>query len=107
MLRAEEEEFDSTTVLQKKEQELIKNIEAINAVLKTEEWQVLKGRIFEGVVENLEKRLKLEAEKKELDNPELYSLQGQIAWAKTYADLGKLVERFKIELLGIKKQYAK
>src|SRR3990167_10034279 len=107
MLRAEEEEFDSTTVLQKKEQELIKNIEAINAVLKTEEWQVLKGRIFEGVVENLEKRLKLEAEKKELDNPELYRLQGQIAWAKTYADLGKLVERFKIELLGIKKQYAK
>lgn len=99
----EEEEIDRTPWLREKEQELVKNIEAIHAVLKTDEWSTLKGRIFDGVLESLERRLVQEAEKKEVNNPELYRLQGQIAWAKTYADLGKLAERFKTELSGIKK----
>lgn len=99
----DEEEIDRTPWLRQKEVELVKNIEAINAVLKTEEWQTLRELMFDGLLAGLEKRLIQEAEKKEVDNPELYRLQGQIAWAKTYANLGKLVERFKTELSAIKK----
>lgn len=82
---------------------VIKKIEAIDAVLKTREWGVLRQEIFDGVLENLERLLKLESEKREIDSAEMYRLQGQIAWARVYTDLTKLSNKLKDELVNIKK----
>lgn len=100
----EKPEFDRTPWLRQREGELVQIIEAINKVASSGEWKVLKSAIFEGLEESLEKRMRMETEKDELNQPEIHRLQGQLIWAKKYSDFSKLSEFFKIELQGIRKQ---
>lgn len=98
------EEKPDKSFLRERQTQLVKIIEAIEAVNKTSEWQILNELIWKDGLQTLEKRLSNEALKKELDNPEIYRLQGQIAWAKRYSDLNKLVEAYKVELNNITKK---
>lgn len=100
----EEEIVDTAPILRQRQTELLKIVEAIGEVAKTDQWKVLKELIFDGVVEALEKRMKVESTKAELNSPEIYRLNGQLAWAKRYSDLNKLVEAYKIELNNITKK---
>lgn len=89
--------------LNKKQGELIQIIKAIEEIKTSEEWSSLKSLIFAGLVQNLENRLKFESEKIELDEAIIHQIQGQLLWARKYADLDKLAESYRIELSGIKK----
>ena len=82
--------------------ELVKIVEALRRVADSEDWHVLKKLVFDGVIETLERQLKSEAQKAEVVTPELYRLQGQLVWARKYADLHKLSEFFKNQVEGIK-----
>lgn len=97
-------QVDRTPWLRNREGELVKIIEAIRMIEKSEEWETLKVHIFIGLVETLDRRLKQEAEKDELNMPEIHRLQGQLIWAKKYSDFHQLAEFFKVELIGIRNQ---
>lgn len=100
----EDKPIDRIPWLREREQVVIKIIEALNRVNESQDWGILRDEIFDGTVENLEKRMKSETDKSELNQSEIHRLQGQLIWARKYADLGSLVEFFKLELVGIRKQ---
>ena len=100
-------EFDRSPWLRQREGELVKIIEAIGKIAETDEWNVLKTHIFAPLEETLEKRLVTEANKLEISDAELHRLQGQLIWAKKYADFKKLAEFFKLELVNVHKQLNK
>lgn len=81
---------------------LVKIVEAIGSLSNTNEWSTLKTYVFDGVVENLEKRLVAEAKKRPLVPEELYQLQGQITWAKRYSNLEELREMYRLELTNVR-----
>lgn len=87
--------------LQIKQGELTQLIEAINRIDSSEDWQKLKKMFLEGVVFNLERQLINESGKKEINLNKMYRLQGELAWAKKYADLKKLAEQFRQQLKGL------
>ena len=95
---------DKVSFLQKQQGELIQIVEAINRIEETEDWKKLKSMLLDGAVKALEKQLLSESSKQEVSIPELYRLQGQLAWAKKYADLKKLSEYFKQQIENIKNQ---
>lgn len=97
-----EETDDNSSFLEKTKGELSQIVEAINRVEATRDWQKLKELVLDGVVQSLERQLRNESEKRELNIPEIYRLQGQLAWAKKYADLKKFSEFFKQQIQNIK-----
>lgn len=104
LISEEEKELERLPWLRQREQEVIVIIEALNRVAASQDWGILRDEIFDGTVENLEKRMRTETDKSELNQSEIHRLQGQLIWARKYADLGSLAEFFKTELVGIRKQ---
>jgi len=84
--------------------ELAQLIEAINAVEANEDWRKLKELFLNGIVDKLERQLRDEAGKKEVNLPNIYRLQGQIEWAKKYTNLKKISDDKRLELENLKKQ---
>lgn len=100
-----EQPADKTELLRQKETELIQIIEALSKVIESREWAVLKDKIFDGVVESLERRLKTEIKKKPLNGPLIHSLNGQIEWAEKYSNLESLAHIYKQELTNVRNQF--
>lgn len=89
--------------LRQKETELVAIIEAITVVSESKEWQLLKEKVFDGVVESLKRRRDTEVEKKPLNGPVIHSLNGQLEWAKKYSNFDSLASIYKQELSNIRK----
>ena len=98
----EEKEDNRLSFLQKQQGESTQLVEAINRVENSDDWRKLKELLLDGVVTSLEKSLRSESEKRELNLPEIYRLQGQLGWARKYTNLGKLVEVKRKEIENIK-----
>ena len=90
--------------LQEKIGELSRLVETLNKVEDNEDWQNLKKLLLDGIVEKLERQLRDEAKKDEVNLPNIYRLQGQIEWAKKYSDLKKFSNDKRLELENLKKQ---
>mgnify|MGYP001582717618 CR=1 FL=1 len=101
---SEEMDMDKVSFLQGQQGELTQIVEVINRIEATEDWKKLKSMLLDGMVKTLEKQLLSEVNKSEIAIPELYRLQGQLAWAKKYADLKKMSEYFKQQIDNIKNQ---
>lgn len=99
-----EEKEDRTSYLQRQKGEITQVVEAINRVESSKDWQKLKKLVLDGILGTIERQLSSEASKKEVNAPELYRLQGQLIWAKKYADLKKLSEFFRQQIESIKIQ---
>jgi hypothetical protein len=102
VLKVEEPEEDRTPWFRARQDELISIIQAIDELEKFKPWRTLSQLVFEGVTENLEKRLQGEAKKDTPNNLEMARINGQLAWAKRYSSLNELSKIFKTELEGIK-----
>lgn len=102
--QGEEINQERISFLQKQQGELSQVIEAIHAVEANSDWQKLKRLVLDGVISTLERQLATEVARKEIDTAEIYRLQGQLVWAKKYADLKKLGEFFKKQVESIKLQ---
>ena len=100
----EEETKDKLSFLQKQQGEFSQIVEAINRVEASQDWQKLKRLVLDGVVTTLEKKVASEASKEEVNTPELYRLQGQLTWARKYADLSKFAEFFRVQISNLKNQ---
>lgn len=96
-------EKDNKPWLRQREGELVKIIEALRAVAQLQDWSSLKTLVFDGVVEKLEKDLLDQARKDNPDKLVMARLNGQLVWAKKFADIGKLSEIFRDELTRIRK----
>lgn len=95
---------DRVESLKKQQGELAQVIEAIHAVESSEDWQKLKRLVLDGVISTLERQLQREAKKDQVDTTSLYRLQGQLVWARKYADLSKLAEFFRTQMDNLKNQ---
>ena len=92
-----EVQVDISPQLRQRERELLEIIEAIRRVSSSEYWQLLKVKVFDGIVDSLHKRLIAEK------NPtEMYRLQGQIVWAEKYSDLEKMTQAYENELKSVR-----
>lgn len=98
------EELDRRDFLEKERGRLAQLVEAINGVMASQDWKKIRSMLLNGVVENLEKSLRDEASKSEVNLPEVYRLQGQLLWARKYVDLRKLVDWYKSQIEHIKNQ---
>ena len=96
--------IDITPTLRAKESNLMAIIESLKIIATNRDWMILQERIFNEVEKNLEKRLLSEAKKRPLDEGEIYSLNGQLIWARKYADLNKMVKDYWNELTNVRKQ---
>ena len=103
-IQLEEKEDSRLSFLQEKQGELAKLIEAINRVEANEDWRKLKDLLLNGVVDKLERQLKDEASRQEVNLPKIYRLQGQIEWARKYSDLKKFSNEKRLEIENLKKQ---
>lgn len=104
VIETDEQTDAKSEALGTRESELVRIIEAIRAVQSSEGWSTLKTLLFDGVQESLEHRLASESQKREIDQPEMYRLQGQIAWARKYADLDVLANSYRLELINVRSQ---
>lgn len=80
---------------------LTRLIEAIDGVLRTKDWQTLEELHFTQETDRVERLLLSEA-KKDLNDREIYRLQGEMKWAKRYADIRKWAEFLKNQLENLK-----
>ena len=99
-----EDSEDRKPILQEKEGEQITIINAIEEVRSSDSWSTLKVKIFDGLVETLNRGIQEEARKETPDTLKLNRLAGQLKWAEKYADLDKLAQVFRLELTNIRKQ---
>lgn len=90
--------------LEREKGRLTQMVEALSRVDASEDWQKLKGLIWDSVIESIEKQIINEVTKDQIDNPELYRLQGQRLWARKYGDLKKLADGYRQQIETIKNQ---
>lgn len=89
----------------REEQTRITNlILAIERLDKSAEWQTVKELLLDGLVEKLKRQVQTEALAPEVSQNNLYRLQGELKWARKYADLNEFASTLKTELEGIKKR---
>lgn len=100
----ESEDTDRASVLERQQGEWTQIVEALNRVESSEDWQKLKRVFLDGVVLTLETQLKQEASKDIVQPEHIYRLQGQLAWARKYADLKKLSEFFRKQVENLNNQ---
>lgn len=98
------EETKSQEPLREREAKLVRTIETLVALSQSNEWSSLKDELFDEALASIELRIRLEAEKPEVNLPDLYRLQGERKWAKRYADPISLVDTYRVELAHIRKQ---
>ena len=103
-IKLEDKEDSRLSFLQEKQGELAKLVEAINRVEANEDWRKLKELFLNEVVDKLERQLRDEAKKEEINLPKLYRLQGQIEWARKYTNLKKISDDKRLEVENLKKQ---
>lgn len=95
---------DIRPILREKEGELITILSAIQGVSETNEWSILKEKVFNGLTATLNREIQSEARKESPDVLKLNRLAGQLKWAEKYSDLSKLEQVFRTELSNIRKQ---
>lgn len=100
-----EEKATNIEALRERETQLVRIIEALEGISHSTEWSTLKTLIFDSLVDSLERQVKYESERKNLDDSEIYRLQGKLSWARKYASLSKLSDEYRLELSNIRKLY--
>jgi len=90
--------------LQEEAGKLAQITETLSRIEASYDWQMLKSSVLDGLVSRLERQLYNVANEKEVNLPELYRLQGQLMWAKKYADLKKLADNYRLQVENIKLQ---
>lgn len=100
----EEFETEQAPIIRQRQEEIVKIIESLQALVINENWKTLKLLFFDGLVAALEARLKSETMQRVINTDELHRLNGQLMWAKRYSDLHKLIDVYKLELTSLKEK---
>ncbi len=84
------------------EARLTRMIEALARLLVSQEWAVLQELHFGRELERVERLLISESKKDLLEDREIYRLQGELKWAKRYADLREWAKALTNQLKKLK-----
>lgn len=82
-----EEEEEKPHTNPQEEARLIRLIEAIAALSENKDWQTLNELHLSKEEERIERLLLSESKKNLIESDKLYRLQGELLWAKRYADM--------------------
>jgi len=93
---------EQKVLLQGKQNELIKLIEALVRLDKSEEWEVVKELVFSKSQSSIERQLLNESLSEKVDINKIYKLQGEWVWSKQFADTKRFVDTLKKQLADIK-----
>lgn len=99
-----DEPLVNTDGLKEREQTLVRLIEALSEVEKTNGWSSLKKELFDSLPNDLNKQINSEAKKENPNIQKLNRLAGELKWAERFADIGKLREQYRVELTQIRLQ---
>lgn len=88
--------------LREKQTELIKLLETLQGLEKTDEWQTLKELVFKPSLNAIQKQIISEALNPTIDTNKLYRLQGEWTWAKQHADTDRFASTLKKQIEDIK-----
>lgn len=95
---------EAKALLREEQARLVKLIEALVKLDKSEEWNTLKELVYDKSLLAIERQLLQEALSKDIKTEKLYHLQGQWAWAKQFCDVNRFVVTLKQQLEEIKKR---
>lgn len=84
------------------EARLTRIIEAIVSLYNNQDWQTLQELVFSTEEKRLESRILSESFKDKLEPEQIYRLQGELKWARRYADLAKYGKHLKSKLDKLK-----
>lgn len=98
------EDKELKTRLEEERTRLVKIIESLEALDKSEEWNTLKELVFDKSLEAIERQILNESLGQVIDTSKLYRLQGERAWSKQFSDVNQFVEMLKKQLEEIKKR---
>lgn len=89
--------MDTSPWLRQREQEILAILEAIDSVASSNYWKVLEEKVFKGLTEGLDRKLRTEA------NPQKSAwLQGAISISEKYEDFKKFGETYRRELANVR-----
>lgn len=101
---SEPEERDIKPILRSEETRIANIINATKEIEQTKAWSTLKTEVFDSLVNVLEKDLKSEAEKPDVDPQRLNRISGELKWARKFSDLKKFENEKTVELKRIRLQ---
>lgn len=93
---------ESLVLVQEKETQLVRDIEAVQALRQSAAWSSLKTDIFDGLVRRLKSELLSEAKKEEPSPLKLNRLAGELKWADKFSDLEKWEKELRLELQRVR-----
>lgn len=93
---AEEEPADITPMLRERQQEIVKLIEAIDAIAQSNYWKFIEEKVFQGALQSSVNQLCVEK-----DSRQVAHLQGKIEVLSKYADFKGFSEAYRLELKNI------
>lgn len=97
-----EEETVDLSWFREREVKLIKTIEALQVITKSQEWSSLKTLEFDSLKQGLERQILVEAKLPNPDTNKLSRLAGELKWAERYVDVDKWIRDLRSELQNIK-----
>lgn len=93
---------NSDQKLRDRANDLVIIVEALDSVVQSKAWQILKELVWDNEVARIERLLLADAKSDEPSLKVQYRLQGELARARRYSDLKSYAEMFQKELKGIK-----
>lgn len=90
---------DNTEWYKKRQQEILAILAALRNINGSKYWKTLDELLWKDIVRSLENTLRNTSDEKQI-----YRLQGQLVWARSFSDFSKLIARFENELRGISSQ---
>jgi len=94
-----EEKIDNKPMLRQRETEIVEIIEAIERIINSNYWKIIREKVYDPDIEILKHQLITEQ-----DTIKLYRLQGKVDWIDKNLDLTKLLTSKKNELINIRRQ---
>lgn len=98
------EEVKPQALLEEREAALVRIIEALGEVQRTQAWSTLKIEIFDELPKKLRKELLQEARSENPNTNKLSRISGELKWAEKFSDPSRLESSYRVELQGLRLQ---
>lgn len=93
---------ETKALLREKEVELVKILEALDALSKNKDFKTLQELLFSKSQDAVERQIKNESLAQEINTDKLYKLQGEWVWVRQFMDIPSFVKTLRRELEAIK-----
>ena len=96
---SEEQPVDTSPMIRRRQEEIVKIIEAIDSISQSNHWKLLEDKVFANSLNSSVNQLCVEK-----DDRKIAQLQGKIEILSKYADFKRFSESYRMELEKLKQQ---